>query len=74
MNTGGASANERVTALAEPPGWLLTIAEYVQLGEDDRHRWELQEGNLVMSPSPDHLLASYEMCDQLKAQLPTRSR
>lgn len=61
-----------VTALVEPPGRLLTIAEYAGLGEDDRYRWELQEGNLVMSPSPspDHMLASYEMCDQLKAQLP----
>ncbi|OHV05194.1 hypothetical protein BKN37_06900 [Mycobacterium talmoniae] len=61
-----------VTALVEPPGRLLTIAEYTQLGEDDRYRWELQEGNLVMSPSPspDHMLASYVLCEQLKTQLP----
>lgn len=61
-----------VTALVEPPGRLLTVDEYVRLGEDDRYRWELQEGSLVMSPSPtpDHMLASYAICDQLKAQLP----
>jgi len=41
-----------VTALPAPPGRLLTIAEFAALGEDDRYRWELQEGNLVMSPSP----------------------
>src|SRR5688572_10391891 len=61
-----------MTALVEPPGRLLTVAEYAELGEDDQCRWELQEGNLVMSPSPspDHMLTSYEICDQLKAQLP----
>ncbi|MGI9092850.1 MAG: hypothetical protein ACR2FF_05285 [Mycobacteriales bacterium] len=41
-----------MTALPAPPGRLLTIAEFAALGEDDRYRWELQEGNLVMSPSP----------------------
>ncbi|MEZ0364604.1 Uma2 family endonuclease [Mycobacterium sp. pUA109] len=61
-----------VTAQVEPPGRLLTIAEYTELGADDRYRWELQEGNLVMSPSPspDHMLASYELCGQLKTQFP----
>jgi Uma2 family endonuclease len=61
-----------VTALVEPPGRLLTISEYAELGEDDRYRWELQEGNLVMSPSPspDHMLASGKLRDQLDAQLP----
>lgn len=62
-----------MTALVEPPGRLLTISEYAKLGEDDQSRWELQEGNLVVSPSPspDHMLASYALCDQLKAQLPS---
>lgn len=41
-----------MTALPMPPGRLLTITEYAALGEDDQYRWELQEGNLVMSPSP----------------------
>jgi Uma2 family endonuclease len=61
-----------VTALDLPPGQLLTISEYAKLGEDDRYRWELQEGNLVLSPSPspDHMLASGELRDQLKSQLP----
>lgn len=61
-----------MTALVEPPGRLLTVAEYAELGEDDQARWELQEGNLVMSPSPtpDHMLALSELCGQLKAQLP----
>ncbi|HET9875306.1 MAG TPA: Uma2 family endonuclease [Mycobacterium sp.] len=63
---------EAMTALVEPPGRLLTVTEYAELGEDDQARWELQEGNLVMSPSPspDYMLASYELCDQLKAQVP----
>lgn len=61
-----------MTALPAPPGRLLTIAEFAALGEDDRYRWELQEGNLVMSPSPSprHMLASGELRDQLKSQLP----
>lgn len=62
-----------MTALVAPPGRLLTIAEYAELGEDEQARWELQEGNLVMSPSPtpDHMLALYELCGQLKTQLPS---
>ena len=60
-----------MTALPEP-GHLLTIAEYAALAEDDRYRWELQEGNLVMSPRPTmrHMIASGELRDQLKTQLP----
>jgi len=41
-----------MTALPLPLGRLLTIADYAGLPEDDRYRWELQEGNLIMSPSP----------------------
>lgn len=61
-----------MTSLPEPPGHLLTTAEYAALGEDDRYRWELQEGSLVMSPSPTprHMIASGELRDQLKSQLP----
>ncbi len=61
-----------LTDLVKPPGRLFTISEYAELGEDDQYRWELQEGNLVMSPSPspDHMLASFELGQQLKAQLP----
>lgn len=65
-----------MTALPEPPGQLLTIAEYAALGEDDRYRWELQEGNLVTSPSPTprHMIASGELRDQIKQQLPPHLR
>lgn len=43
-----------MTALPLPPQRLpLTVADYVALGEDpDGVRYELQEGNLVMSPKP----------------------
>jgi Uma2 family endonuclease len=61
-----------VTALTQPPGRLLTISDYAALGEDDRTRWELQEGNLVMSPSPSprHMLAASRLWAQVSAQLP----
>jgi Uma2 family endonuclease len=61
-----------MTALTQPPGRLLTIAEYAALGEDDRGRWELQEGNLIMSPSPSprHMVAAAELYVQLRDQLP----
>jgi Uma2 family endonuclease len=60
-----------MTALTQPPGHLLTIAEYAALPSDDRNRWELQEGNLVMSPSPTprHMVAAAELYAQLRTQL-----
>lgn len=60
-----------MTALPQP-GHQLTIAEYARLGEDDRHRWELQEGNLVLSPSPapPHVIAMGELFVQFRSQLP----
>lgn len=65
-----------MTALPATPGRLLTVSDYAALGEDDGYRWELQEGNLVMSPSPSprHMLASGELRDQLTSQLPRRLR
>jgi len=50
----------------------LTIAEYVRLDEDDRHRWELQEGSLLMSPSPTprHMIALAKLITQLDPALP----
>ena len=65
-----------MTALTQPPGRLLAIADYAALGEDDRKRWELQEGNLVMSPSPTprHMAAVAELYAQLRAQLPADLR
>ncbi|WP_280268810.1 Uma2 family endonuclease [Nocardia wallacei] len=61
-----------MTALPDPRR-LLTIADYVALPEDDQHRWELQEGVLVMSPSPTphHNRADGRLFSQLDAQLPT---
>jgi len=51
---------------------MLTIAEFTALPEDDRHRWELQEGTLMMSPSPAprHMRAAGRLLMQLEPQLP----
>ncbi len=59
-----------------PIGRLLTIDEYAAIGEVEHGRVELQEGSLVMSPSPTpfHMLAIAGLRDQLKPQLPERSR
>ena len=60
-----------MTALPEP--WrLLTIAEYEALGEDDQTRWELQEGILMMSPSPKprHMRLGARLFSQVDEQLP----
>lgn len=59
-----------MTALPQP-GRLLTIADYAALHHDDRHRWELLEGNLIMSPSPtpDHMIAIGELHAQLRTQV-----
>jgi len=55
---------------------LLTIAEYAEFGENERGRYELQEGRLVMSPNPasDHMIALARMFAQLEGQLPARYR
>lgn len=37
-----------MTALTQPPGRLLSIADYAALSEDDRNRWELQEGDTLV--------------------------
>ncbi|MFD6158601.1 Uma2 family endonuclease [Nocardia sp. NPDC060256] len=61
-----------MTALPDP-GQLLTIADYIALGEDDeRCRRELQEGVLTISPSPTprHSVASNRLFALVEAQLP----
>jgi Uma2 family endonuclease len=60
-----------MTALPQP-GKLLTIADYAALPEDDQHRWELLEGNLVMSPSPSprHMIALARLHARIEEQLP----
>ena len=64
-----------MTALPQP-GRLLTIAEYAALPEDEHHRWELLEGQLVMTPSPiaRHNIATAELWLQLRNQLPAGYR
>ncbi|HET9256556.1 MAG TPA: Uma2 family endonuclease [Pseudonocardiaceae bacterium] len=58
--------------MPEPPGRLLTVDAYAALGEDDRYRSELLEGNLVMSPSPTpyHMVAMARLHAQLDQSLP----
>ncbi len=51
----------------------MTVDAYAALGEDDRYRSELQEGNLVMSPSPapDHMIIMGKLFVQVDEQLPS---
>jgi Uma2 family endonuclease len=61
-----------VTAVPQPWGHLLTVAEYAELGETESGYTELLEGRLLMSPSPvpDHNVAAAELLVQLRPQLP----
>ncbi|PXY25013.1 Uma2 family endonuclease [Prauserella sp. PE36] len=68
-----------MTALPEHPAsrlpgvdHLLTIAEYLELGETEPGYTELIGGRLLMSPSPrpGHNIASFSLLEQLKPQLP----
>ncbi len=61
-----------MTALPQPPAHLLTVAEYARLGETTTGYTELQEGNLIMSPSssPRHMIASGRLLLQVQGQLP----
>ncbi len=54
------------------PPHLLTVAEYLEIGEIELGYAELVEGRLLMSPSPvgDHSHAVLEMAFQLRPQLP----
>ena len=63
-----------MTALPRTPGGLLTVADFAALPEDEGHRWELLEGNLLMSPSPRprHMAASARFDRQLAPQLPSQ--
>ncbi len=60
-------------AVPQPRGRLLTVDAYAALGEDDRYRSELQEGNLVMPPSPvpDHMIVMARLLVALDGQLPS---
>jgi Uma2 family endonuclease len=54
------------------PLHLLTVAEYLAIGEVEPGYSELVEGRLLMSPSPapDHNHAGLELAVQLRSQLP----
>src|SRR5689334_21381442 len=64
-----------MTALPQP-GKLLSIADYAALPEDDQRRWELLEGNLLMSPSPTphHMIAPARLYGILEGRLPSGLR
>ncbi|NUT51154.1 MAG: Uma2 family endonuclease [Saccharothrix sp.] len=51
---------------------LFTVAEYAELGETESGYSELQEGRILMSPSPSphHMMASGELFVQFRDQLP----
>jgi Uma2 family endonuclease len=53
------------------PPHLLTVAEYLEIGEIELGYSELVEGRLLMSPSPlaDHNFAAMEMAYQLRPSL-----
>jgi len=62
-----------MTALPlQPPRRLLTVAEFAAFHEATEGRFELQEGNVVVSPSPtpEHQLCLQELLHQLRPQIP----
>ncbi|GAA4537816.1 Uma2 family endonuclease [Amycolatopsis samaneae] len=65
-----------MTAVPVPPAELLSIEDYVALGEIEHGRYELMEGRLLVSPSPapTHMIAVYELCARVKEQLPRSLR
>jgi Uma2 family endonuclease len=65
-----------VTIQPVAPPHLLTVAEYLEIGEIELGYSELVEGRLLMSPSPafDHNNAALEMAVALRARLPKELR
>jgi Uma2 family endonuclease len=61
-----------MTALPLQPPRLLTVAEFAALDEAPDGRYELQEGHIVMSPSPppEHQLCQHQLQLQLHGQVP----
>jgi Uma2 family endonuclease len=61
-----------VTIQPVAPSHLLTVAEYLEIGEIEPGYSELVEGRLLMSPSPafDHNNAALEMAVVLRTCLP----
>lgn len=64
-------STQPVSSPARGPA-LLTVAEYLALGETEHGYDELVEGRVVMSPSPvpDHNRAAYRVAVQVEPQLP----
>ena len=64
-----------MTALPAQPHRLLTVADYVALPENGEVRYELQEGNLIVSPSPvpEHRICIDELRHQLRDQIPVEA-
>jgi Uma2 family endonuclease len=62
-----------VTIQPVAPRRLLTVAEYLEIGEIELGYSELVEGRLLMSPSPapDHNYAAFRLGVQLDGKLPT---
>lgn len=58
------------------PPHLLTVAEYLEIGEIELGYSELVEGRLLMSPSPEprHSIAGSELWLQVRSQLPPHLR
>jgi Uma2 family endonuclease len=62
-----------MTALPlQPPRRLLTVAEFAAFHEATEGRFELQEGNVVVSPSPtpEHQLCLRGLITQIDPQVP----
>jgi Uma2 family endonuclease len=61
-----------VTIQPVAPPHLLTVAEYLEIGEIELGYSELVEGRLLMTPSPapDHNRAGFRMAVELERQLP----
>jgi Uma2 family endonuclease len=65
-----------MTALPLWPPRLLTVEAFAALAEASVGRYELQEGHVVMSPSPvpEHQLCLQELLYQLRDQVPAHLR
>lgn len=61
-----------MSAVPMPMPALLSVADFAALPEDQTVRFELQEGNLVMSPRPraDHQACALALAMQLVPHLP----
>lgn len=72
MTVGPVCHTPLMTALPLPRPRLLTAAEFAALDEASDGRYELQDGNVVMSPSPVpfHQACQGELLAQLRGQVP----